>query len=431
MNSFRLQNIKAFVDTGEIELKPVTIFVGKNISGKSSLIRFLVLLKQSLMVNTLSPIHFDGEWVDYGNFEDVIHNNVGDTMSFEFSYQFKGYKFTNSYVIVKKEKRVFIKEFKALCNNTLFLSLLHQRTDYYQITFYPGTLTELKDPLSFESKVLFKRFILPFEVFTDITEKYIRNKNFGTLIMPISLYLERVIENIIYIGPFRTPPSRSYRNSESVFDYVGTSGEHTHNLLNQSHKFETPLIGKVSNWFEESLGLKVVLEEVSESEFFKIKIKPNYKSTSENIIDVGYGISQTLPIVTQLYYERPDERSETTKTYIIEQPELHLHPNAQAALANLFVNRIQDKKSKILVETHSEHLITRLQSLIADPDTQFDAEDLAIYYVDMDNNGESSVMRMYINEYGQFEKKFPTGFFDKGYELNMDILKNAAKRKKK
>ncbi|MGB0932420.1 MAG: AAA family ATPase, partial [Chitinophagales bacterium] len=67
MKSFQLKNIKSFKDTGEIELKPITIFVGKNSSGKSSLVRFPVVLAQTFLEDTISPIVFNGKYLDYGN----------------------------------------------------------------------------------------------------------------------------------------------------------------------------------------------------------------------------------------------------------------------------------------------------------------------------------------------------------------------------
>ena len=85
MNSLRLKNIKSFSDSGEIEIKPITVFVGKNSSGKSSLIRFPAVLAQTSLADSDSPIKFYGKMVDYGNFDDVLHKGCDGKLGFELS----------------------------------------------------------------------------------------------------------------------------------------------------------------------------------------------------------------------------------------------------------------------------------------------------------------------------------------------------------
>ena len=75
MKSFRVKNIKSFVDSGNIEIAPITIFVGGNSCGKSSLIRFPAVLSQTFIAETDSPIKFYGKMLDYGNYEDVLHGH--------------------------------------------------------------------------------------------------------------------------------------------------------------------------------------------------------------------------------------------------------------------------------------------------------------------------------------------------------------------
>lgn len=107
----------------------------------------------------------------------------------------------------------------------------------------------------------------------------------------------------------------------------------------------------------------------------------------------------------------------------MEQPELHLHPAAQAELANLLVRSANMSRSRrILVETHSEHLIRKLQVLIADPEVPIDSDQVAFYYVEKDVDGNSHIRKMDINKNGQFEKVWPSGFFDKSYELTSELL---------
>ena len=88
MQSFRIKNIKSFMDSGEIKIKPITILVGQNSCGKSSLLRFPAVLAQTAnYVGSNPPISFFGENIDYGNFEDVVFGKEGNEISFSLSYK--------------------------------------------------------------------------------------------------------------------------------------------------------------------------------------------------------------------------------------------------------------------------------------------------------------------------------------------------------
>ena len=86
MKSFRIKNIKSFKDSGKIEIKPITIFVGKNSCGKSSLLRFPIVLAQTATYNTDSPIMFYGKMLDYGNYEDVVFGGNKENIEFAIHY---------------------------------------------------------------------------------------------------------------------------------------------------------------------------------------------------------------------------------------------------------------------------------------------------------------------------------------------------------
>ena len=87
METLRIRNIKSFADSGEIVIKPITVFVGRNSCGKSSLLRFPAVLAQTANTMTDSPIRFYGNMVDYGNYEDVKHKGTSEKMSFELKFR--------------------------------------------------------------------------------------------------------------------------------------------------------------------------------------------------------------------------------------------------------------------------------------------------------------------------------------------------------
>ncbi len=519
MDSFRLQNIKSFKDTGTIDLKPITVFVGKNSSGKSSLVRFPVVIAQTFMEDTISPIIFNGKYVDYGNFEDVVHQHEGNEVSFSIGIDSQLVFYSGFGELNKQRKILLFNEQKdnviniSLKKSLLGNKIILQKTSYYRanekvfeleknnegykliisqsLTNDGWVLLEQPCVISLEaSQIYFNRFTFSINELNknnsfiqggknyidtnfqpqkwdnkkwsmffkrvgksnldlNSIEAFFKKNHFTKEETKLGLLLENIlttlqfvdniafgvrgylsvfINNIHYIGPFRTNPQRTYRDSESLKNYVGKDGQDTSMILKQALRENPGLFTEINDWMQSALGYSIGIEEIPQSNLFRIKIYNENNTKGDNLIDVGYGISQILPIVTQLYYKEEQRSRGVNPFFILEQPEIHLHPKAQAELANLFVEKIRDKKTKILIETHSEHLIRRLQSLVADPENDFNADDVAIYYVDMEVQGESTIKRMEITETGQFKERWPSGFFDKAYQLSKELLRNASKR---
>ena len=121
--------------------------------------------------------------------------------------------------------------------------------------------------------------------------------------------------------------------------------------------------------------------------------------------DVGFGISQVLPVVTQLLLGGE-------QTLLIEQPEIHLHPRLQARLGTLFASAIANG-AQIVAETHSELLILRIQKLIAEG--ALDSRAVQVLYVGADSDG-SWIRTLQIGEDGHFQDEWPHGFFEERYD---------------
>jgi predicted ATPase len=515
--SFRLENVKAFVDTGFIEIKPINIFVGKNSSGKSSLIRFPVMLSQTFSEDVFTPFLFFGKQIDYGNFDDVVHNRGGDVVSFSFRFDKKHIlrmtpvilarslpmdnfkKIVNTYEqytikvsIMKQNKKIIVKEFILSLDGKDFVNVQRDKNNKYEFIIYQKIIddrfVDLPNPISLFPDIIFNKFF-PFvdvkpgeltkkvlnaidkkglhlslgdeqletlldrleneryerfnsvlnnhlllnddyiDIFTKTYDTTVTIRFFNVIIRIINSIMNNFANTISYIGPFRKDPERIYRDSESSFVDVGKNGENASMILRQAQQGKTDLLDKVSNWFYKSMGYKIYIEEIENSNLFKLMVSGN------NIIDVGYGIAQVLPIVTQIYYEntidieirRSIDRFGRRKTFIIEQPELHLHPAAQSSLADLFVEKvISSRGCSFLIETHSEHFIRKLQILVANPEVNISSEDIAIYYVDKLDEGYSTIKRLKMNEKGQFIDKWPSGFFDQSFELSRELLRVAS-----
>lgn len=129
-----------------------------------------------------------------------------------------------------------------------------------------------------------------------------------------------------------------------------------------------------------------------------------------NLANESSGLIQILPVIAAC--------SVYKEIQLIEQPELHLHPKLQAKLADVFSNALKEN-SNIIVETHSEHLIRKIQVLIARG--KLDKEKIGVYYFD-NKDGKTKIKEMEINDDGFFKETWPDGFFDDSYNLSMELL---------
>jgi predicted ATPase len=137
------------------------------------------------------------------------------------------------------------------------------------------------------------------------------------------------------------------------------------------------------------------VEEIAEgSNHWQVKIRTRRKSSEVPLTDVGFGVSQVLPVVTLLYYVPEGS------TVILEQPEIHLHPLAQAGLADLIINVAMHRNVQIILESHSEHLLLRLQRRIAEE--KIKADDVKLYFCDC-SKGYSEIKRLRLDLFGNIE----------------------------
>jgi predicted ATPase len=122
------------------------------------------------------------------------------------------------------------------------------------------------------------------------------------------------------------------------------------------------------------------------------------------ITDVGFGVSQVLPVLVLCYY------APEGSTIILEQPEIHLHPSVQAGLADVFIDAIKTRKIQIIVESHSEHLLRRLQRRIAEEKDGLSSQDIKLYFCNSKQDGSSSLTTLEIDDFGNIAN-WPENFF--------------------
>lgn len=436
LNEFSIQNFKLWRDTGPIELAPLTVFFGGNSSGKSSIEQLLLMLKQTAASADRTRVLHAGDRstpVDLGDFVDFIHHHDTDkTLSFKL-----GWVEPRTLVIddaLNPNFRFAARriEFTAEVRTATGGQLRMTSMKYVLRSDEGGVLTAgmqqdsrraTKYQLRIEGFDEVRNKGRPWELpppsrfygFPDEAIGYFQNTAF---LADLSLALERQLARITYLGPLRTYPQRYYIWSGSAPEHVGWQGEDTVEAImaSRDRRFNfkprqkiVSLETAVAKWLKdlgliESFEVKPIAKGRPHQE---VRVRVQGSSDTVLITDVGFGVSQVLPVLVQCLY------AEAQSTIILEQPELHLHPKVQMALADVLIEAIRAREDstqrgmQLIVESHSEHFLRRLQRRIAEQ--WVTPDEVALYFSDV-GAGEGRLTQLDVDLFGNIIN-WPKDFF--------------------
>jgi predicted ATPase len=396
----------------EVELAPVTVLLGTNSSGKSSLLQSLLLLKQTAASPDRS-IHLNlggdeaNDYFNFGHFDDVLTKNT-PVRQIEIGFDFRR---PDSTLLFKQERvpsgslSVSYSKISTGAAAVQMLQLTNGEQLFRAIRREGGSYSIMVDsetqPRGKGRNYAPERSIaLPAEAIA-ILEKE------GALAEDISLAIRRELEGIAYLGPLRRKPERDYVWNKSKPGDLGIEGNGVINALfasallrNKDQNGETPLIEEVSTWLKRmGVADKLEVKQLGHSTRYEIVVHKD--GVEANLRDVGIGVSQVLPVLTLAFF------APAGSTILLEEPEIHLHPLAQAVLAELFVETSQKRHVQFIVETHSEHLFRRMQTLVAKQ--KLSINDCRMYFVERE--GADAVLNsLELDEYGRVSH-WPEKFF--------------------
>ncbi len=225
----------------------------------------------------------------------------------------------------------------------------------------------------------------------------------GELAIAAGRALEQTLDYLFPMSPFRCPPQRWYIFSGTGPEDVGYQGDLLPDLL-----FRRPeLVKETDTWLKRlDMGYELDVKSVRENsgDLFEVRLIDTRRKEHVNVglPDVGYGISQLLPFIVQSLLSEKQIIS-------IEQPEVHVHPKLQADLGDLLAECIKEpRQNQFIVETHSEHLILRLQRLVYKREIK--PEDVSVIYVSRGPEG-AKAERLRLDDEGDFIDEWPSGFF--------------------
>jgi len=510
-----VNNFRSFDKEQYLEIKPITIFVGKNSSGKSSLIRTFPLFRQSSEENTTGPVLWYGRYVDFGDFSDVISKNTtNDTIGFNFEILLtqkhmmsvrsrkilshddtpvkiklelssgKDKKtrtkkvtvvfFDEEYSIVVDEQNnanifflnqniSFPSDNYIVRNTGNFLPTLSLkkreeanmqaalfpkelmwsspfREDPYEASFYDSAVKNLRPYFHYNtsnlkirdglkaigpvSKNLFiqvlkykfkeqKHFLKNLKTFeTEILQKVYPLSimwNINYLNSLINISLNETYRSVRYIAPLRATSERFYRFQDLQVHEIDHTGSNLAMLLNSLRPQEK---ANFEAWTKENFGFYVKVKQVGAH--FAVNIQMAGSDNEFNVSDMGFGYSQVLPIIAAIWIESENKNNSKKNNpilFIIEQPELHLHPAYQHNLAKLFAKVVKKTENvKIIFETHSQSMIEALSECIEDSSHPISKDDVSIIVFNKDEKNSTTLQNAYFDENG-YLNNWPIGFF--------------------
>ncbi len=436
LTKLRIKNFKCLQDTGDLEIRPLTLLVGPNSSGKSSLLQMLLMLRQTVDSTDINnPLAANNGWVQMGAYPEFIYKGEYRReleVILEFAefiphrisrkeHDKRGGKLSVKAVFCynRKTTQIELKEREISLNNKDCERIIREQKGKK----YSAVLSYLEEG---ESKEWRRDDVKPMK-FYDLTLTLKRGEKIEDFkktlhglerFHRLGFIVEMEFRNLFYLGPLREFPKRFYVTSGQSPQDVGTRGERAVDVLWFSHRSKSKRIRKIEeetrNWLKEfNIANDIRLDRVSRGNYYRVVVIDPATEVETNLADIGFGASQTLPIIIESFYAPPGS------IILIEQPEIHLHPKAQSILGDLFIRAAIGANRTFIIETHSEHILARVRRRIAEK--KIEKEKVAIYYFEPTSDG-TRIHEVTLNEQGQYES-FPEGFFEEDVVEAFEHLK--------
>ena len=409
MDTLILEDFRCFAERHEVPIRPLTLLVGENSTGKTS---FLAAVRAAYDLR-LSPTDvrrflegsiapdFNEEPFHLGSYDQIANYRAGPlgrAKSFIIGQQITAEHSLPMRTRTRTQRgrhnnAVRIKARFAVSRSQPILSEFRASTSDHEIVITENSRSSLlsfriDDHVAFERRTEEKDknniFINVFDMEKmaeedDSISLTSKNRRIFKLIARIVLSEEG--PRPYAFAPIRTRPQRTY---DPIKEIREPEGSHVPMLLARTFgNMGAPDFKKILEGFGVDSGLysDIRIRRVGrkESDPFQIEVKPTQGGTWRNLVDVGYGVSQAIPIIADAASTEPGT------TLLIQQPEVHLHPRAQAAMGSFYAQLADSGRNRLVVETHSDHLVDRVRMDVRDE--RIKASDVVILYFDQGERG--------------------------------------------
>ena len=425
-----MHNFRGFSET-ILPLRQLTFLVGENSTGKSSFLKLLYLLSRPQFWFT--PERAIQEDADLGGFDDIVSAWANDKSFFQIGtlatrksrkatkpkYSFTVHTFTN------RDGSPEVSRYFHF-NDGLLMKLVFQRkrTKYKTLDIDPSPSNDeealqlfhdlvQKDREDKEGYKLLPKEIPPgppLPIAVPIVRSLAKGKPFDTT--ELSAEIPFSID-LTWIAPIRTKPQRFYDGMRKTFT---PEGDHTPFILRKSLRNTSKSRDFVEKLriFGESSGLyeTIIPHSFDRSPQSPFEILVKFSGAELNINNVGYGVSQVLPLIVE-FLSRDKEQ-----TFAVQQPEVHLHPRAQAALGDIVAELARERKHGFFFETHSDYLIDRCRLNLAKTPGSPSAQ--VLFFQRTEKGNLATVLN--IDERGRYPAEQPPEFRDFFVKEEMRLL---------
>ena len=427
INELWVAGYKSVLEEQRVEIRPVTILAGANSSGKSSILQPLLLLKQSLEVGfDAGALFLNGPNVKFTSASQIftrlgktristtfrvgLRIGMSSTLELFFRRSSKNKGFEIERMTYSDSKGVLRELTPRMSHEEVLKTLPESHKSLYDIVKNVdlGKIDPLKslvDPLNpphFEWRVLREKCFLDPQLvvihpdFPDATPSI-------PLALPLpvtaSAPFDNMIRSVIHVPGIRGNPERTYPVTAISDKFPGLFQNYAASVIAQWQSAEKRSELRALGKDLETLGLtwRVIARPVQDTQV-EIRVgrlghKGEEPFDMVNIADVGLAMSQVLAVVVSLHVAQPGQ------LVFIEQPELHLHPKAQVALARLVANAAQ-RGVKVVAETHSALFLLGMQTLVAEGELSPDL--VKLHWFSRDQRGFTKVSSANIDEAGAF-----------------------------
>jgi predicted ATPase len=451
------------IDRPGLPLGQVTGFFGANSSGKTSILQVLLLLKQTAeSADRRSPLDLGDARspIQLGTYGDVLRDHdqkselglgmgwrVSDRLTvqdpecpdqtlftadnFSFSTEInsrRGVMEVGSFTyIAGSDTAVYLGRISSVGSRYELIATVNGDSNYLKP--FPRASSDMLAPVKCYG-------------FPDRVSTYFQNAGF---VSDLELSFEEQLRRTYYLGPVREVPLSTYAWTGASPADVGYRGagaipvllaaqlsgrrENFRRRTRDGRRLRLISVEQhVAEWLKE-LGLvhSFRVAPIQEgANIYRVYVRRSESSPEVLLTDVGFGVSQVLPVLVLLAYVPEGS------TVILEQPEIHLHPAVQSGLADVILEAALVRNVQVIVESHSEHLLTRIQLRVAEQHltngTVVSADDVRLWFIDQPD-GVSQAKDLKLNEYGEIVN-WPKDFFGDPFTETARIAKAGLRRRR-
>ncbi len=430
MNSLYVHNFRGF-DNTILNLQDVNFFLGENSTGKTSILKLIKILSDSTFKVTYD---LGSEFSEIGTHYDIVYKGGGNPY-FEIGYD-KNHSFVKMVLEPRNNRPVIKNLYSYIRGINIEFSFKNSLVEYRYFNVnetYGGFADWIEkintdvfnaDGVEVGSMPHFETWPISTTLLMSINRIFkpatgdIVNTNIYSIIL--EAFDSALLPKVVWFDPIRAEPRRLYDEYSSAYS---SSGGHAPYLLkqiltlkNRKNIFkirEFLKYGNASGLFTEIVPK--VFDKNDDSSPFELLIKLGKKTIKMN--HVGYGVSQVLPLIVEIM------NGEKEAWLAIQQPEVHLHPKAQAAFGDFMFAFAERDKKNFIIETHSDFLVDRFRLALHkfNSNKKRDSIQAQVCFFERSNSG-NKISHIPILRDGSYSDKQPDGFRDFFIKEELDLL---------